>query len=134
MLLGAALVCAVLLVVWSILGVIAVSRMVRGDPDAPERPTGLIVACALSIPVSFYFWAAVGQPLERNRRGDHVLDEARARYSDLIPSGRPWQALWPEELALSVALFGLKGWAALPPLSQLHAALQPPQAEPSSPV
>jgi uncharacterized protein (TIGR04222 family) len=131
---GVAVSCGVLLVAWSIIGIVAagLTEGPNGDPKNPDRPVGLIVACALGIWASLVLAISAASGLERNRRGDHVLDAACERNSDLIPCGKPWWAVSPAELALSVALFGLKGWAALPPLSTLHTALEPPPPEPSN--
>jgi uncharacterized protein (TIGR04222 family) len=131
----AGVVCGVLLVAYDILGIIAAAESPHPDPKALEPSVVMFFACGLALVVALGLVVGPLHLPDRNRRGERVLAEAQENYADLIPRGRPWQRLSSDELALSVALFGLKGWATLPPLSQLYEALYPPPPpEPSSPV
>jgi hypothetical protein len=123
---AAGLSCAALLLAYSICGIIAAAKTPEVNPNVKEPPVAMILGCVGGMFASMLVGTGAGQALPRNRRGDRILAEARERNGDLIPCGRPWQRLSPAELALSVSLFGLKGWATRPPLMQLYDALNPP--------
>jgi uncharacterized protein (TIGR04222 family) len=113
------------------IGSIIVAAKKKPDGGPPGVVDAVFVASAFALIASIAVAGSLLHVRRLNARGNRALAAAREQNAHLIPKGRHWSCLAPTDLALSIALFGLDGWAAYPPLNRLFDRLHP--KEPADP-
>jgi hypothetical protein len=113
-----------------ILGIIGLAQDRQARFDSKEDTSVVdasIVACGLGFAACCLGLMLTMATLFRNRRGEHVLAEAKRAAGKLIPCNRrDCFDLAPQDLTRAIGLFGLTPWAVRSPLCELQAAFYPP--------